>query len=68
MTKIQILKYGFLKLDFTNLTHKDWGKERTNEDVMNTEKELRQPIMVLASWHHHLCARMLYSQLINSVL
>ena len=68
VTKIQVLKYGFLKLDSTNLTYKDWRKERTKEDVMNPEKELRQQTMVLASWHHHLCVRMIYSQLINSVL
>ena len=42
-------------------------KERTKEDVKNPEKELRQQTMVLASWHHHLCVRMIYSQLINSV-
>ena len=66
MTKIQILKYGFFKLDSTNLTHKDLGKERTNEEVMNPEKELRQQIMVLASWHHHLCVSMIYIVIIQS--
>lgn len=56
----------FFKLDSTNLTHKDLGKERTNEEVMNPEKELRQQIMVLAWWHHHLCVSMIYIVIIQS--